>query len=146
MSRGDEVAVVRALAEVSEKFRGIAARLRSLPNVRTVTPRCWMRTEERVAEDQYRVGRGDGFRVEWYADAEFADGAAISFGQELSWHEGEWAIDASIRANDALGERVLVELPHRYATDPVDLVAELRGQTRLLQEHWDEGIRLFSRR
>lgn len=53
-----EVVVVRALAEVSERFMDFAGKLRSLPNVRMVTHPCWMRTEERIAEDQYRVGQG----------------------------------------------------------------------------------------
>jgi hypothetical protein len=105
-----------------------------------------MRTEERTGEDQHRVGRGVGFRVEWYAEAEFEDGSAISFGQELSWHDGEWTIDASVRVNDDQGERVLLELPRRYATEPADLVSELRSQTRLLQEQEGEGIRLFLQR
>lgn len=125
---------------------GIAAALRSLPGVRTVSHPCWMRTEERVAEDQYRTGRGEGFRVEWYAEADFTDGNSISFCQELSWHEGEWTIDASVRGNDDQGERVLLELPRRNATDLADLIAEVRSQTRLLREQQDEGIRLFMQR
>ena len=103
MSLSGEVAVVRQLAEVSEAFIGLAATLRSLPAVKTASHPCWMRTEERTGEDQHRVGRGVGFRVEWYAEAEFEDGSAISFGQELSWHDGEWTIDASVRVNDDQG-------------------------------------------
>jgi hypothetical protein len=138
------VEVVRSLAEASEEFMAIAAALRSLPGVRTVSHPCRMRTEERVAEEQYRVGRGEGFRVEWYAEADFTDGSSMSFCQELSWHEGEWIVDASVRGNDDQGERVLLELPSRHATDAADLVVELRSQTRLLRERQDDGvIRLF---
>jgi hypothetical protein len=141
-----EVEVVRSLAEVSEEFMRIAAALRSLPGVQAVSHPCWMRTEERVAEDQYRVGQGEGFRVEWYAEADFADGRSISFCQELSWHGGEWTVDASVRSNDEQGEHMLLELPRRHALDRVDLLAELRSQTRLLLERRDEGIRLFAPR
>jgi hypothetical protein len=140
------VEIVRSLAEVSEALIGIAAALRSLPGVRTVSHPCWMRTEERVAGEQYRIGQGDGFRVEWYAEADFADGSSISFCQELSWHDDEWTVEASVRGNDAQGEHVLLELPRRYATDPAELVDELRSQTRLLLEGQDEGIRLFTQR
>ena len=143
MSPANGVEVVRSLAEVSEDFIRIAAALRSLPGVRTVSHPCWMRTEERVAEEQYRVGQGKGFRVEWYAEAMFTDGRSISFCQELSWHEDEWTVDASVRGNDDQGERVLLQLPRRHAIDPADLVAELRSQTRLLHDRQDEGIRLF---
>ena len=143
MSPANGVEVVRSLAEVSEDFIRIAAALRSLPGVRTVSHPCWMRTEERVAEEQYRVGQGKGFRVEWYAEAMFTDGRSISFCQELSWHEDEWTVDASVRGNDDQGERVLLQLPRQHAIDPADLVAELRSQTRLLHDRQDEGIRLF---
>ena len=142
----EATAVVRSLAETSEAFLEIAAALRSLPDAPTVSHPCWMRTEERVGEDQYLVGRGDGFRVEWYAEGEFSDGRAISFSLDLAWHDGEWTVDASIRANDDEGEHILVELPRRHAIDPEDLVAELRGQTRLLLERRDEGVRMFTRR
>lgn len=141
------MAVVRSIADVSERFMRLAATLRSLPEVRMVSHPCWMRTEERVAEeDQYRVGQGSGFRIEWYAEAEFADGTAISFGQELSWHDDEWAIDASVRASDTEGEHVLLEFPRRHAIDAADLVAELRSQTELLQHQRDEALRLFRQR
>jgi hypothetical protein len=138
-----EVAVLRALAEVSEAFLEIAATLRSLPGVRTVSHPCSMRTEEWVSDGQYRVGQGDGFRFEWYAEGEFDGGRAISFGLELSHHDGEYIIDAAVRANEAQEERMLLELPRRYAIDPVDLVGELRSQAGLLLGRRDEGVALF---
>lgn len=146
MTTSAEVAVVRSIAEASEQFIELASTLRSLPEVRMVSHPCWMRTEQRIAEDQYRVGQGSGFRIEWYSEAEFTDGTAISFGQELSWHDGEWAIDASVRAIDTEGEHVLLEFPRRHAIEPADLVAELRSQTELLQQQRDEALRLFRQR
>ncbi len=141
-----EVKVLRSLAEVSEVFLRLAARLRSLADVRSVSHPCWMRTEERIGEDQFRVGTGQGFRFEWYAEGEFVDGRVISFGQELFWHAGEWTIDASVRVNDAEGERVLLELPRRHAAEADDLIVELLGQASFLLDQQEALIRLFSQR
>jgi len=139
----DEVGVVRSLVGVSEAFQEIAAELRSLSGVRAVTTPCWMRAEEPVGEDQFRIGRGEGFRIEWYAEAEFGD-RGVSFSEELSWHAGEWVVDASVRANDAQGEHLLIELPRRFAVTAEEMVAELRGQTQLLVERRGEALRCFA--
>jgi hypothetical protein len=139
----DEVGVVRSLVGVSEAFLEIAWELQSLSGVQTVTSPCFMRAEERVGEDQFRVGRGEGFRIEWYAEAEFGD-RAVSFSEELSWHAGEWVVDASVRANDAQGEHMLVEFPRRFAVTAQELVAEMRGQTQLLLERRGEALRCFA--
>jgi hypothetical protein len=138
-----EVVVLRSLAEVAEIFLRLAATLRSVPGVRSVTQPIWMRAEDRLGEDQFRVGSGPGFRIEWYAEAEFVGGRAISFGQELSWHDGEWTIDASVRANDPQGEHPVLDFPRRTAVTPDELVIELRGQARLLLERQAEGMQFF---
>jgi hypothetical protein len=95
-----------------------------------------------VEEDQFLVGRGEGFRVEWYVEGAVED-RTISFGQELSWHESEWVVDASVRSNDATREHVLMELPQRHAIATEDLLVELRNQTQLLLNRQEEGMRLF---
>jgi hypothetical protein len=141
-----EVSVVRSLAAVSEVFLGLAASLRSLEDVQKVSSLCWMRAEERLGEDHFRLGSGDGFRIEWYAEAEFVDGRVLSFSQEVAWHDGEWVVDASVRSSGADGEDVLLDLPRRFAVTAEDAVAELEGQSRLLVDRRDEAVRLFSQR
>jgi hypothetical protein len=141
-----EVSVIRSLAAVSEAFLDLAASLRALEGVQKVSSPCWVRAEDRLGEDHFRVGSGDGFRIEWYAEAEFRDGRVLSFSQEVSWHDGEWVVDASARSNGADGEDVLVELPQRFAITAEDAVAEMEGQSQMLVDRRDEAIGLFSQR
>lgn len=138
------VAVLKSLAEVSEAFVAIAAGLRLLPGELAVSLSCWIRAEERLAEDHYRVGQGTGFRVEWYAEGVHPDGRSLTLGQELSWHEGQWAVDASVRTIDENGVETFVELPRRRTSDVDDLLAQLRAQSQLLLERREEAFRLFS--
>ncbi len=138
--------MVRSLATVSEVFLGLAASLRALDGVQKVSSPCWMRVEERVGDDHFRIGSGDGFRVEWYAEAEFVDGRVLSFSQEVAWHDGEWVVDASARSSGAVGEDVLLDLPRRFAVIPGDAVVEMEGQSRMLADRRDEVVRLFLQR
>jgi hypothetical protein len=93
-------------------------------------------------DDCFRVGSGGGFRLEWYAEAEFGDDNVLSFGQEAAWHDGEWIMDASVRRNGAGGEDILFELPRRSAITSEDVVADLREQSRMLVDRWEETLRL----
>jgi hypothetical protein len=102
-----------------------------------------IRKEERVGEDDFRVGVGEGFRVEWYADAEFGEEGALSFAEELAWHDGEWIIDAEVTTHDTGGEHSLFKLPRQFALDSAELEAALRSQTQLVLRHRDEAIRQF---
>jgi hypothetical protein len=138
-----EVNVVRALAEVAEAFIDLAASIRLVEGVQSANCTCWMRTEAEVADDQYSVGQGDGFRVEWYAEGLFLDGRSLSFSQELSWHHDLWTIDASVRAHGDDEEESILELPRRHATDSDDLVSEIDSQKRLLVSRLDHCISLF---
>ena len=137
------VAVVRLLAEINEAFIELAGVLRALPQASSVGHQYAIRKEERVGEDAFRVGMGDGFRVEWYADAEFVGRGALSFAEELAWHDGEWTIEAAVTTHDAEGEHSLFALPRRYAVDIDQLEAELRGQTQLLLRCREEALRRF---
>lgn len=103
MTLGDEVRVVRALATASEVFLRLAVILRSHAGVREVSSPCSIRAEELLGDGRFGVGWGEGFRIEWYAEAEFANNTGLCFSQELSWHDGTWSVDASVRANDRPG-------------------------------------------
>ena len=90
----DEVAVLRAMAEVSEVFLRLAVTLQRRGDVRRATHHFALRAEEQLGEEHFRVGSGAGFRMEWYAEAELDDGRDLSFAQEVAWHGGEWVVDA----------------------------------------------------
>lgn len=130
------VAVLRALVDVNEAFIEIAGTLRAQPGVTWVARPCTMRRETPIGEDRYAVGHGEGFRFEWYADAMLTTGRAISFATELSWHAGEYQVEARVTTSDKDTEDTLLDLPTRHATDPDDLVVQLSQQTRhLLDQH-----------
>ena len=137
----DEVAVLRAMAEVSEMFVRLAVRLRSRGDVRRATHLFALRAEEQLGEDHFRVGSGAGFRMEWYAEAELDDGRDLSFAQEVAWHGGEWVVDASVRSVDHIGEEVVLELPRRFAIDAGEVAGELIGQSLLLESRYGEALR-----
>ncbi|MFE0459420.1 hypothetical protein ACFW1A_09190 [Kitasatospora sp. NPDC058965] len=139
-----EVSVVGAMARVGGIFTRIAADLRKLPGVREVSHPCWMAELNGVhAEDSFDGGHGDGFQIEWYAEAEFSDGRAISFNQILTWCDGEWTVQAAIHSQDYDGQHELLVLPDRCAIGPEDLADELTSQSRLLADSQPEGVRLF---
>ncbi len=138
-----QVELVRSMADVSETFLSIATWLRSLRGMCKVTSTFSLRAEEQVSEDEFRVGEGEGFRAEWYAEAEFADSRALSFSQEAAWHRGEWVIDASVRNYPRSDDEVILELPRRYAVTVDEAISELKSQSRLLVEMRDEAIRRF---
>lgn len=138
-----EVAVVRSMAEVSEVFVRIADSLRQRGDVRRVVRPFWLRVEDRLGEEHFRVGSGEGFRAEWYAEAEFADGRVLTFAQEVAWHEGEWVVDASVRAVIDGEDSVILEMPRRYAIAADDVPVELVGQAGFLEERYDEALRRF---
>lgn len=145
MSGADDVVdVMRSLADVSEAFIEIAATLRSIPGAPSVGHQCSMRRETRVGEDHFILGRGHGFRVEWHAEAQFPNGRALTFVEEVSWHESEWTVEGSVKVSDGDWEESLVELPIRPAVDPEDVVVQLVGQARLLLDSRERAIRRFA--
>jgi hypothetical protein len=139
----DTVTAVRAFVDASETFIEIARRLRALPDVVSVAHPCTMRREIPLGDGRIAVGDGLGFRVEWYADAEFADGRALSFCEELSWHDGEWTVAAAITTVTGNDQEQLLELPESYATQTDDLARQLGVQARLLLDSVDAAVRKF---
>lgn len=130
------VAVLRALVDVSEAFIEIAGTLRAQPGVTWVSQPCTMRRENPLGDNRFAVGHGEGFRIEWYADAMLTTGRAISFAVDLGWQTGEYRIDARVTTSDKDTEDTLLDLPTRHATDPDDVVVQLCQQTRhLLDQH-----------
>jgi hypothetical protein len=139
-----DVAVLRSLAAVSEAFIALAGRLRARPEFRSVQRSGWLRAEEQLGPDRFRVGDGDGFRFEFYAEADAADDRTLVFALEAAWHAGEWTVDAAIRATSVDGDEVLVELPRRHARTGEAVAAELSGQLRMLRDREEEGLRRFA--
>ncbi len=138
-----EVAVVRSMAEVSEAFVRIADSLGRRSDVRRVARPCWLRAEDRLGEDHFRVGAGEGFRAEWYAEAEFVDDRVLTFSQEVAWHDGEWIVDASVRSIVDGQELVILEMPRRFAVAADEVTVELVSQSGLLEDRYDEALRRF---
>lgn len=138
-----EVAVVRAMAAVSETFVRIADVLRQRSDVRRVSRPWWLRAEDRVGEDHFRVGSGEGFRAEWYAEAEFVHERILTFAIEVAWHDGEWVVDASVKSMIDGDEMAVLELPRRFAIDGDEVTTELMGQAKALEGRFDEALRRF---
>jgi hypothetical protein len=145
MTRPPEVLAIRSLVDVAEVFLQLARSLGSTAGVTRVTSPIYMRAEEKVDQDSFKVGHGPGLRLEWYAEGEFEDGRGISFAQELSWHEGSWLIEASVRASDELGEHILREFAARRAVDAVSLTVRLREQAEQLLAQGSENLERFLR-
>lgn len=119
-------AVVAALANLQSRLTDVAASLRLLPAVVTVSSAV---TARRYASDD----RIDD-RIECYVDAQLRSGNTVGLWLEFRWDSGSWAVESSIRHNTDSGEDELVGLPTRYAVDDDELVAELDGAARALAE------------
>lgn len=135
-------AVLQALVAVTERLASLVVWLRSAPGVVAVRRSCWMNSEERTAEGMIRMGQGDGYRIEWFVEADFCDGNGLSFGIDVASYGHEWVIDASARSHTRDGEEVLIELPTRYAVDTFDLERELLGQVDMIVRRRDEALAL----
>lgn len=121
------------IVDVDVVFADIARALRARPEVLKVDRVCDMRREPH--------GR---FDIQWYADADFADRArSLSFGLDLSWFEGEWRIESDIRAANADGYDVIIELPTLTAADAGQLLSHLAAQRTRLADSREEAVRLF---
>jgi hypothetical protein len=89
-------------------------------------------------------GEGDGFGIEWYADADFAnDDRSLSFRLEVSWDHGQWRIQSDVRAVEGQDYQVLAELPTEIATDAGQLVSQLAKQRTRLAHSQDGAVRRF---
>jgi hypothetical protein len=141
MSADDRVtSVLRTLADVAERLAELAAWLRGTPEVVAVRRSCWMNSEELAEDGVVRVGQGDGYRIEWFVEADLESGAGLSFGLDLAWHGAEWVIEASARSHTASGEDVVLELPARYAIDAEDLRNELTSQVEMMLRRRAEAL------
>ena len=142
MSEDDRVtSVLRTLAEVSEHLAELAAWLRRTPGVVAVRRSCWMNSEEQSEDGAVRVGQGDGYRIEWFVEAELDGGEGLSFGLDLARHGAEWVIEASARSHTVSGEDLLLELPTRYAIDAEGLKSELISQAEMMLRRRAEALR-----
>lgn len=126
---------IGCLAEVTSVFGSLASWLRSEADVVSVADPVWV-----SGGHDAEVGP---LRVEWYADAEFNDGRAVSFGLELRRHEGEWVVEPGVRITDRQGQDDLVDLPVRYAVDDDELCAELRGAARHVNDVREVALSRF---
>ena len=136
----DAVEMLKAIVDVGALFRAIARRIRERSDVLKVHRECWMRRQH--GQDWY--GEGDGFGIEWYTDADFADDdRSLSFRLEVSWDRGQWRIQSDVRAVEGRDYQVLVELPTTIATEAGQLVAQLATQRTRLAHSQDEAVRLF---
>jgi hypothetical protein len=133
---------LRLVAEVSEHFIGLSIALRRRDDVNEAKFSIHIRTEEKV-EDGFYVGRGNGYRIEWYVSIDFTSGDAIDFVQELSCNDSEWEISARVTGFVGTGENEdFLELPTRFAVDLDDLRYELLGQTAMLLSRQEEAMRI----
>ena len=140
------VETLRCLARVAEIFKDLARWLRQIGGVECVTQPCSLTTLERHEGDVVKYGRGNGVGIEWFADAEFCNGAALSFGLEVSWDSGEWLVVPGIRIIHREGEDDLVDVAQRHAVDDADMCVSLLAAARQLSSLRDEALRQFSSR
>ena len=141
MSVDDGVtSVLRTLTVVAERLTELAAWLRGTPGVVAVRRSCWMNSEEQVEDGAVRVGHGDGYRIEWFVEADLDSGEGLSFGLDVAWHGAEWVIEASARSQTVRGEELLLELPTRYAIDAEDLKSELISQVEMMLRRRAEAL------
>lgn len=143
MTEDTDVALLRALAEVSEAFLQLAIELRKVEGAVAVVHPCTIRPEHLVDNGHFEVGHGNGLRVEWYTDAEFNDDRAISFRQDLSWHSGRWRVEASVQAVDPAGEHTVKELPPQEVAATQPAIDTLRSTLRELLSGREELLRRF---
>lgn len=140
----EAVAVVTAIVDVGAVFFDIARALRARPDVLKVHSVCDMERQRRYSDGIVGLHEGDGFGIQWYADADFADRArSLSFRLDLSWFEGEWRIESDIRAADADGYDVIIELPTVTAADAGQLLSQLAAQRARLADSREEAVRLY---
>lgn len=139
----DAVAVVKAIVDVGAQFREIAGWMRQRPDVLKVHQECWMRPLDRIGSYTVRLEEGEGFSIEWLANADFADDArSLSFQYEVSFHRGEWRVEAGVRAVEEQNSEFLVDLP-TLAMQTAELVEQLAAYRRVLADNRDEAMRLF---
>lgn len=134
---------VHCLAQVSEIFSDLASWLRQIEEVTRVMQACSMTTLSRREDGVIEYGTGDGVGVDWYADGEFSNGRALSFGLELSWDGNEWLVEPGIRLTHRGGQDDLIDLADRYAVDDADMCDSLLGAARELAGLWDEALEVF---
>jgi hypothetical protein len=141
MSADDRVpSVLRTLAEVTERLAELAAWLRGTPGVVAVRRSCWMNSEELAEDGVVRVSQGDGYRIEWFVEADLDSGEGLSFGLDLAWHGAEWVIEASARFHTMSGEELVLGLPARYAIESDDLRSELTSQVEMMLRRRAEAL------
>lgn len=134
---------IRCLAQVAEIFKDIALWLRQIEGVTNVMQPCSLSVLGRREDGVIEYGTGSGVGIEWYTDAEFSNGRALSFGLELSWDGGEWLVEPGIRITHREGQDDLIDLADRYAVDDVDMCASLLGAARQLAGMRDEALQQF---
>jgi hypothetical protein len=137
-----EVVVIQSMAAASEAFLRMASVLRQEPGVLRASSPVSMRAEERVAENRFRLGDGSGFRIEWYAEAEYEDGRQLSIALEVAWHDG-WIVESSVRANTVSGEEVITD-DAQPARTAAELMAEIERQTALLEGGLSQAVARLS--
>lgn len=133
----------RCLAQVGEIFKDLALWLRQIEGVTGVMQPCSLTTLGRREDGVIEYGTGRGVGIEWYADAEFSNGRALSFGLEMSWDGGEWLVVPGIRITHREGQTDLIDVADRYAVDDADMCASLLGAARQLAGLRDEALQRF---
>ncbi len=84
---------------ISSAMIEVADSLRAKPSVREVLR-------------NYDIRKYEGIpTLEAYADAELANGTALSWGIELRYEENYWIVEAALRKNHRDGQDVLQEFP-----------------------------------
>lgn len=136
--------VLLALVAVTDRLAELGTWLRRVPGVLAVRCSCWMNYEDDAGEGVVSVGQGEGYRIEWFVEADFDNENGLSFGFDVACHRAEWIIGASARSHTFRGEAILVDLPTRYAIGAADLESELIGQVEMLNRHRDDAVQLFA--
>ena len=128
------------LVAVTARVDELRSWMNGLSHVVKARRSLWM-TDERIVDDStFQVGEGEGYRIEWYAEADLESCDVLSLALEVAWHPSEWVVDSSYRLQTERGEIVLVELPTRFAVDPDDLIAELTSQVEMLWNRKEEAF------
>lgn len=114
--------------------------LRAMPGVEWVTQPCWMNRETFVSDSS---GLTEGFRIQWFADATLTNGLAISFTEDLSWHDNEWQLEAGVRIRTYDDEQdELLMAPTEPLAD-TELVPRLLARAAWLEEHHEQCVARF---
>jgi hypothetical protein len=101
--------VMGALVDVTAIFQELAGWLATQDGADTSDFICRMSRVERIEEDAFAIGRGNGFEFEWYAWADFDSKASIlSIGMTVSWDASAWLLASSVTARSAHQEEVVL--------------------------------------